>query len=106
MLTYWVLYQFNVDDDYDTEIIGIYSTKRKAINKLLTIIRKEYNRVVSHDNDREWLEDADSCFEDWSSDEPPSWKEFKEMVKDKLSSSHGLRLDYLQYEFVRKTVDK
>lgn len=50
MLAYWVVIKYMIDDNYDAESIGIYSTREKAVNKVLQLIKKEYESYKCPDD--------------------------------------------------------
>jgi hypothetical protein len=41
----WVAIQYNIDDNYVAGTIGAYSTKNKAIAKIMSIIKSDFNEM-------------------------------------------------------------
>jgi hypothetical protein len=102
MAEYWVVLQYNNDDNYDAQSIGIFSTKKKAINKILELCKKEYNDSKS---DEEFIEDV---VEEWFGEveEPVVWNDFKEKIIKKLSKNGCNGLSYLSYKIRKHVVDE
>ena len=109
MSTYWGLIKYNNDDNHDAYTIGIYSSKKKAVNKLLELLKVEYNEF--DDNKDELLEEVDNWFDEWSSDEPPTWSDYKAVIKEMLAINKDTSceldgLSYESYKITKKQLDK
>jgi len=54
MTKYWIAIEYNIDDDHYVNPLGIFSTKTKAIKKIMKNITSSYNNNcddVDSDND-------------------------------------------------------
>jgi len=105
-MDFWTLLEYNNDDNHDAESIGVFSSKILACDKLLTIIKKEYEKS-SRDNlfelNEEWFGDEEDI-------ERP-WEDYEKVIRKKLNVNKKCNaecngLDYLNYKITKHQIDE
>lgn len=106
MTTCWIIvrydHQCTIIDPY---IVGAYSTKKKAINKIIELIGQEYNNC----NKNVLMEFAETWFEffrtDDNLDEVPSWTDCKTIIKKNFKTTKNTNY-YEGFVFTYKIMKK
>ena len=99
----WILIQYNNDDNYDAESIGMYSTKERAIKKVLKIIKKEFEECSKIDI----LELTEDWFEEEDNSEAPIWDDCCKIIKNKLAKEcECYGFSYLSYKIKKHIMDE
>jgi hypothetical protein len=75
----WILIAYNNDDNHDAETIGIFNTRESAVEKTLSLLKKDFE---SSGDLEEAIEDDDR-FEDFDS-ENLKWADVKNIFKSEL----------------------
>jgi hypothetical protein len=88
----WVVIAYNNDDDHDAETIGVFSTKDKAIEKILGLVHMDYLNA-SADEELDTKLEAYNCDID-------KWAEVKLFFSNILHNRMelGNPLSYLNYK--------
>lgn len=101
MATYWTAIQYNNDDNYDGDSIGIFSTKEKAINKILIFIKQIYDDMEEDD----LLDLSEERYK--MADDLVSWKIIEKEIRRKLEGCNECNgLSYLNYKINKHTIDQ
>jgi hypothetical protein len=87
----YIAIQYNNDDSYDAEpnnndaeSIGCFSTKQKAINKIIFLIKGEFDEL-SQLGEEELVKLNEKWFNE-DDDEPGTWNDFYKIIKKNLQS--------------------
>lgn len=52
----WVVIKYNINEKYDAESVGVYYKKSGAVNKILSLMKKDYDSFDDYENLYESLE--------------------------------------------------
>jgi hypothetical protein len=86
----FVLYRFSEGDLPDTKIIGVYTSRQKAVNKMLKFAKREYN---------EWCE--------YKKVNRLTWDDFKIDFKQHMKKHDGYEgLFGMTYKITEKIIDE
>lgn len=91
--------QYTIAEPY---IFGVYSTKKKAVNKILDLVEQEYNNC----NKGTLIEFAETWFTDENSDELLQWEDFKNIIKKKFKINKNYCEGFVfNYKIMKKNFD-
>ena len=75
----FVVIRYNNEDNHDAESVGVFKTKERAIDKVLEVIKNDYDECSDDDLihlNRTWFNENDG--------EVASWSSFKKIIKKNL----------------------
>ena len=101
MAQVFVLLQYNNDDNYDAKTIGVYDSKKKAINSLLSILADEYTEMMEEDDSEESLEEF--IKQSYGNIRDMDWNDIKEKIKKNKSGDYP-GFSYLNYKISKQNV--
>ena len=105
----WAVIQYNNDDNYDAETVGIYSTEKLAIQKILKICKREFREYENEKDDFAALDEDDRFYEHIKAN-TLDWRCCKKILKKELRSSADgsgecVGLSYLNYKYAHYVID-
>lgn len=112
MVAYWIALGYTNNKDYqttndcynDASVLGIYSTKKNAINKIIKTFKQEYKEICEDD------ENSEDVIKEWYEedvDEPIIWKDIYKKLKLTLKEWDGCGgLGGYNYKLEKHVVDE
>ena len=97
----WVVISYNNDDNYDAHVVGVYSTKKLASQRILKIIKRDFYTMGSDEID-ELLDDE--RFEDFDASKI-KYDDIKKIIKKELKYNECSDLCYLNYKISCQILD-
>jgi hypothetical protein len=103
-MKYWIVICYE-NDKHDADTIGIYSTRDKALQDILILMKEEYNEL-KEEEEEEISEVVEDWFPNWNGKKIPTWDDFKKEIIKNLKRGECDGLFSTNYKITKHIVDK